>query len=133
MLIATSTSNFFDQHKNAFLTANTDFADITEVGSDHPSQHRNQPKSPRLFRVEAADEELKIAKMSPDKDMECMKVIRQDPCKPGIRLSQFTVDTKKRSWVSKMYFMKHVMKQLREGLHEHYILTAYGRENVLMC
>ena len=67
-----------------------------------------------------------------------MKVIRQDPCEQVSRYTQlvnnqFTVDTNKRSWVSKLHFMKHVMKKMREGLHEYYILTAYGRENVKMC
>ena len=71
-----------------------------------------------LFPVQAADEELKVAKISPDKDMECMKVIRQDPWKQVSGHSQFTVDTNKRSWVSKLHFMKHVMKKLREGLHD---------------
>ena len=60
-------------------------------------------------------------------------MIRQDPCVQVSKYAQFTVDTNERSWVSKLHFMKHVMKQLREGLHEQYILKAYGRENVQMC
>ena len=67
MLDARKNTSFGVRHKNTFFSANTDFADITEVRADHPLQHRSQPKSRSWFPEQAADEELKVAKISPDK------------------------------------------------------------------